>query len=79
MNKKQLNIIENCTVDYYTTYEIDVDDYKEWLEGEEPSNENLLEYIRDFGDFIDSTEMESSTEYWELENKEEILYNIINN
>lgn len=75
-NIKTFNIIEHCAVDYYTTYEIDVDDYKEWLEGEEPSNENLLEYIRDFGDFVDSTEMDSSMESCELDNKEESLKSV---
>lgn len=76
MNKKQFNIIEHCAVDYYTTYEIDVDDYKKWLEGEEPSNENLLEYIRDFGDFLDSTEIDSSMESCEFENKEKSLESV---
>ena len=76
MNKKQFNIIEHCAVDYYTTYEIDVDDYKKWLEGEEPSNENLLEYIRDFGDFLDSTEIDSSMESCEFKNKEKSLESV---
>lgn len=75
-NIKIFNIIEHCAVDYYTTYEIDVDDYKKWLEGEEPSNENLLEYIRDFGDFVDSTEIDSSTESYELDNKEKSLESV---
>lgn len=76
MNRKQFNIIEHCSVDYYTTYEIDVDDYKKWLEGEEPSNENLLEYIRDFGDFLNSTEMDSSMESCEFEYKESSLESV---
>lgn len=75
-NIKIFNIIEHCAVDYYTTYKVDVDDYKKWLEGEEPSNENLLEYIRDFGDFVDSTEIDSSTESYELDNKEKSLESV---
>lgn len=36
---------ENYRITYIKHFNVDIEDYKDWLDGEEPTEENLLEYI----------------------------------
>lgn len=37
----------------YSIYEVDVKDYVEWLDGDSPTKESLMEYLYDACDTID--------------------------
>lgn len=68
----EITINENFKVNYYTTYKIDVKEYKEWLGDQENNEENLLEYISLFGEVTDSYENTSNFLDWGMRDIDDI-------
>ncbi len=40
---------EEYWITYIKHYDVDIEDYKNWLDGEKPTEDNLLDYIHEIG------------------------------
>ena len=61
----KVEITKTLSVDYIEKYDIDVEEYKEWLDGDEHSDHTLLNYIQE-NDLIPDSEYEDGSDLTDI-------------
>lgn len=68
----RINLEEYCSYVRYTLHEVDPEKYFEWLEGDKPTSDNLIEYINETWDPVEEYDDNYDSEGSEFQDMDEV-------